>query len=247
MLLAPGTSATLLCSLLFIFSASGAFAQRSAPPLSNAPPLTGLVIGNDGKPISAVITAVSAGRPVAGARTESGNDGSFAVAGIPDGKYQLCAVDKGGVYLDPCTWSSSPVTVTISAAKPISGYQLLLTKGIPLQVRVNDAGQILDATAAAPNQVPATLIVAVATLHHTMQPLPVVSKDNAGRTLQTVVPLNAAIQVKLFGKGFALADASGNALNPSLGASVPLQTSETQQPLAFTVTPVAAGVGTKPQ
>jgi hypothetical protein len=232
--------------ILFLLPAICAQAQNIAPPIPGMPPLSGIAIGNDGKPVQAVITAIKVGGPVAATRAEATSNGSFALTGIPDGNYQLCAVDKGANYLDPCAWSGSPVTVTISAAKPISNYQLVLTRGLPLQVRVNDTGQIL-APIAGSNRVPAMLAVSVVTPRHTMQRLSLVSTDSGGRTLQSVVPANASILVKLVGMGLTLADVSGNALNVAIGASIPIQTLEAQQSLSFTVTGAVAQAGTTPQ
>lgn len=184
-----------------------------------------------------MITALKLTPPVATGRAQSASDGSFTMSGIPDGKYQLCAADTGGNYLDPCTWSNAPATVTISAAQPISGFKLVLTKGTLLQVRVNDVGQILD-SATGLGQAPATLVVGVQTLRKTLQPLPVISKDSGGRTYQAAIPIAATVPLNLFGKGFSLSDASGNALNIAGGTSIPVQTTEgeTVRPLVFTVT-----------
>lgn len=126
--------------------------------------------------------------PAGGGRTESAPDGSFSLLGLFDGTYRLCAVDKGAAYLDPCVWSDTPPTIRISAKQPISGYKLVLAKGSPLTVRINDAAHLLDAPSAVLDQMPATLIVGVVTARHTLQPLALTGKDSAGRNHQTAIP-----------------------------------------------------------
>jgi len=207
---------------------------------TGAATISGVVLGDDGKAVRALITAVKSGRPVAGGQNESNAAGSFVIGGLLDGTYQLCAVDHSGTYLDPCNWAETPATVTVSAKQPVSGYKLTVAKGAILRVRVNDAGQVLDKPAAALNQMPATLIVAVMTARHMIQPLPVVSKDSGGRSHQTAIPLNKAVSLNLFGKGFTLTDASGKSLDTALGTPVPVQIAPGQAapPVTFTVGPV---------
>ncbi|SPF37633.1 exported hypothetical protein [Candidatus Sulfopaludibacter sp. SbA4] len=206
---------------------------------TGAASISGVVVGDDGKAVRALITAVKSSLPASGGRTEADVNGSFAISGLLDGSYQLCAVDHTGTYLDPCNWAETPAVVTVSAKQPVAGYKLTVAKGALLQVRVNDVGQVLDKPAAALNQMPATLIVAVMTTRHTIQPLPIVSKDSGGRNHQTAIPLNKAVSLNLFGKGFTLADTSGKPLDVTLGTAVPVQIGPGQapQPVTFTVGP----------
>src|SRR5438876_8024588 len=56
--------------------------------------ISGIAVGSDGAPVSAVITANRIGPPVASGRAESAANGAFSISGLPDGKYLVCAADK---------------------------------------------------------------------------------------------------------------------------------------------------------
>ena len=84
----------------FLVGGAGAFAQNCAAPLS------GVAIRDDGKPIQEIITALKTDLPVYSTAAQTASDGSFVLTDLPDGQYHLCAVDLGGTYLNPCTWSA---------------------------------------------------------------------------------------------------------------------------------------------
>lgn len=209
-------------------------------PIQNgAAKISGVVVGDDGKSVQARITALKSGLPVSGGRTDSAADGSFSFVGLVDGTYQLCAVDHAATYLDPCAWAAAPATVAISAKLPITGYKLVVIKGTPLPIRVNDPSQILDKPSATINQMPASLFVYVRTPRHTLQALPIMSKDSSGRNLQAAVPSTTPVSLALFGKGFTLADSSGNAVDVSGKTSipVPIVSGQAITPITFAVKP----------
>ena len=203
--------------------------------------ISGTVVGDNGQPVSAVVTALKLGLPVGTGRADSAADGSFSIKNLPDGTYNMCVADKAGIYLDPCAWSSAQFTVTITAKASASGYKLVVTKGSPLQVRMNDANQVLQATAVAPNRRSASLVAAVVTARHTLQPLIVISKDTGGQSLQTMIPVNQTVSLALFGKGVAVADASGRPLDVANSTRISVQatSNQIQVPVTLTVTPAA--------
>lgn len=218
------------CVMAFLLSANiGLWGQRFGPPL------TGIVQGDDGARISAVVTAIRIGRPTLSGRTETAIDGSFSLSGLTDGQYQLCVADKDGAYLDPCAWSTTPPTVTVAAERPISGYKLIVVKGVPLQVQINDPSGLLQASNTA--KVPAAVIAGVVTARHTLQLLPMVSQSPSGRVHQAAVPAGRAVSVSLFGKGFAITDAAGNALDLTKGQPMQIQAASGQpiQPVVFNI------------
>src|SRR6266436_8669960 len=84
--------------------------------------ISGVVIGDDGRLLAAVVTAHKMGMPAAGGRADAAADGSFTVSGLPAGTYGLCAAVKGGGYLDPCAWSPVIPSVQVDAGKPVTGF-----------------------------------------------------------------------------------------------------------------------------
>src|SRR5260370_13228464 len=53
--------------------------------------ISGVVVGDDGRLLAAVVTAHRMGMPAAGGRADAAADGSFAVSGIPPATSGLCA------------------------------------------------------------------------------------------------------------------------------------------------------------
>ena len=212
----PQKTLIAIAACLFHVTLPG-FSQFISIPTTGAPPLSGTVVGDNGKPVQAIVTALKVGLPLGTGRAVSAADGSFTMSGLINGKYQLCVVDKTGDYLDPCTWSAAGgPAVVIDATKPISNYRLVVIKGTPLQVRVNDTGKLL-VPAAASKSAPATLMISILTTHHTLQMVPVTSTDAVGRTHQIAVPANANSQLHFFGRGLSVSDETGKKLDTEKG------------------------------
>ncbi len=209
-------------------------------PVPGTAVISGTAVGDDGKPVSAVITAIKVDVPVSRGRAESAADGSFSLSGLLDGTYNLCAVDKGGSYLDPCAWSIVLPAIAVSAKAPVSAYNLVMSKGSLLQVRVNDASQLLDTATAALNQTSPVLVLAVVTARHTLQPLSLMSKDATGQNQQTAIPANTSIALGVMGRGITITDSTGKALDLVRGVAVSVQAANGQSapPVTLTVTAV---------
>jgi hypothetical protein len=217
-------------------------AQRPAelgPPTPNAPPLTGVVAGDDGAPVRASITALKLTAPVATGRAESAANGTFTLTGLPDGDYQLCATDPAAVYLDPCAWADAPPRVTIQAGRPATGYRLVMPRGVALPIRVADAGRVLESNA--PGRPRPRFAVGVITTRRMLEPASQIAQDGSGRTLRAMV--RPGSRVAVLGDGLLVQDAQGRTLRPEQGGSVAVQI-----PAGVTaVTPVVFSVtGPKP-
>src|SRR5260370_9331316 len=144
--------------------------------------ISGVVVGDDGKLLAAVVTANKVGGSVGAARAETSSDGSFVLSGLAAGTYGLCVLVKGGGYLDPCAWSAMILTVQVNAGQAVTSQRLIAKKGPALQVRLSDPGKVLDSSGGKTQPLP-HVIVGVFTDKHLFQPLGLTSKDSGGRNL----------------------------------------------------------------
>jgi hypothetical protein len=156
--------------------------------------------------------------------TTSSANGSFTITNLPPGKYELCAQVGNAGYLDPCAWQFMPVTAQVPAGA-LTGYQLVVKLGTPLQVRINDPAGILAAsvslTSPAPSAVPTAggsgLLVAVVSTRGFLQALAATSVDSGGSNRQITVPQNAP--ARLFFSGLNVQVTAGAAITVTPGGT----------------------------
>ena len=99
------------------------------------------------KPVPAAwVVAIRAGTPPFTGNTKSGGDGAFLIQGLTAGSYSLCVQVEGDQYLNPCQWSGSPTTVTLTSGQAASGIPLRLTTASVLSIQVQDPQRFLNQT-----------------------------------------------------------------------------------------------------
>lgn len=177
--------------------------------------ISGTITGDDGKPLAALVTANRTTPPAASGRAEAGKDGVFTITKLPAGAYTLCASVKGGGYLDPCAWSTTPPTAQLAASQAVAGYKLVVNQGTTVQVRLNDPGKLLG-TAPVPKKVTPHVLLGVFTSRRLFQPLGLISKDNNGRNHQATIPIDTPISLYITGRGLQITDETG-AVVPTAG------------------------------
>src|ERR1035438_3298236 len=145
----------------------------SIPGFAQTASISGIVTGDDGKSLAAVVTVNGVVPLPAFGRAESGTDGTFTIGNLSPGIYYICADVKGGGYLDPCAGEPIVPTVQVAAGQTLNSYRLIAKKGISLQVRVNDPAGVLSATPSSQTgkAIAPQLLVGVFTTRHLFQPL----------------------------------------------------------------------------
>jgi hypothetical protein len=168
--------------------------------------------------------------------TAADANGGLTVPGLPAGSYALCASVPSAAYLDPCVWQQ-PISVSISASAT-AAQTLILTKGVFLNVRVNDSNGLLPEVVDG-IWTPRKLLVGVVYANGAYQGAQNTGVDSAGRDYQLIVPAGVPFTLRLFSRDVALADQNGAAVDVS-GSRIPFQAAAGQdQAFTFSVSGLA--------
>jgi hypothetical protein len=169
--------------------------------------LSGTVTGSDGRRIaSAIVTAMGTSKlPWSVANSTSGPDGSFSFFNLPPGPYRLCVQVPAGGYLDPCSWSPIPPTVTLTAGQPATAFPLKTLAGSVLKVRLNDPASVLKS---AVNLSP-PVVLGVHTAAALFVPFVLRARDSTGSDHEVTIPFNVPVKVSVQSRQLSLAKSDG--------------------------------------
>jgi hypothetical protein len=210
--------------------------------------LQGAVTDTQGKPVVGAIVryqsippSVAAGIkaiPVPGETIASGTittdaNGRFTAAGLPFATHLLCAHVPSAPYLDPCVWGQT-VRATVSAGV-IANQTLILTKGVYVNVRVNDPMHLLPQTLDGP-WTPRKLQIGVVYGTGAYHGAQNTAADSTGRSYQMIIPAGKPFRLWLYSTDVRLSDGSGTAIT-SPAAAIPFQAAPGQDQ-TFTLTVV---------
>jgi hypothetical protein len=202
--------------------------------------IAGKIFQDNGNPQSGAVVSAQLQRTSAAAapfRTDAvtAKDGSFTIT-APAGNYRLCVQPKQDPLLNTCDWNLSPTTIAVKAAAATTVPAIQLQRGVPIQVQIIDAQQLLPI---AEGKTPgAAVLVGLWLPSGLFVPMPVQSKGATSRIYQTVVPVGVKVNLSVQSNSFQISDGNGNAINPQKGASVPTQfnAGATSQSFTFSVT-----------
>ncbi len=206
--------------------------------------VSGTVTGTDGNPISAVVMMLTV-KAAAGSQANPGvftatsaSDGTFEIASVPKGDYNLCASDEGRRFLDTCAWSG-PLEVTVAGGPSSKRVDVHMQDAAEVTIDIQDPTQQL---AAKGNQPPsAGLLIGVPAPHMF---LPAADGTDAPtiRTRKLYVPYDQDLEISVVTNDLQLTDAQGRALKEG-GDKLRLRVIRGQQPPAISITVQGAAAG----
>ena len=171
--------------------------------------IAGFIITLGGQPVkmARVLAMARAGSTGTGAPKNSlpsAADGGFSVEGLAAGTYAICVQVPGSLFLDPCRWSATPPTITLSDSQALTGVQIALQQGSMVKVQINDPGGYLQANE---GKTPgAHLLVGVWTANGLFYPAAMATRGSSGREYRLVVPYSTPLKLSVYSKVFRISD-----------------------------------------
>jgi hypothetical protein len=159
----------------------------------------------------------------------TGTDGSFAMNGLPTGKYLLCAEKASAALLNPCLWSATSNTVTVAGGASAS-VALTAETGVSMTIRVSDPNGLL-----ASNPSLNDILINAKTTSGRNVLAALASKDSSGQTMTVLVPQSAAINLGVYSSNLSLTDNQGDSFTtPNVAVTVSVPTGVTAAPAGAT-------------
>jgi len=118
----------------------------------------------------------------------SASDGSFSIQNLNAGVFLVCVSVVNSTYLDPCHWSTSAPTFTLTAGLATSNTLIQPAKGQQVQVIINDPQQNFANEGTMPN---AHLRLGVRAVSGTFQSELPTSSNTPGRNYPITIPLDS--------------------------------------------------------
>lgn len=159
-------------------------------------------------------------------------NGAFHADGLAPGQYIACASTTSPGYLDPCHWSTSAPTFTVSIGQTTSGVKIVMAKGSVLRVHVNDPQQLLKPVA---GPVDLDFEVHVVTSKGVHYSAPIQSSTALGRDHVITIPFDSPVGLRVLSAHFTVNDQSGKSF-ASTGTTVSTPSGTTPAAVTFTVT-----------
>jgi hypothetical protein len=202
--------------------------------------IAGQVLDERLRPISGARIDVSL-VPDAGARvkpfqaaTLSRMDGTFQID-VPAGTINVCAALPKSGLLDTCVWDR-PLRPVASAGKTVLLKSMLLRRGYPVAVRIEDAGAVIANSLPKGPLTKRQVLVGVALPNGGYLPAPLVSKSPTRRVHQLLVPRDTPISLSVFAKGLNVVDAKGAAVTADKTNRIVVKVGSDHSPREFVYT-----------
>jgi hypothetical protein len=166
-------------------------------------------------------------------RVSSGSDGAFSIHGLNAGAYLVCVSVVNQPFLDPCHWSPTPVTFTVTNGQAITKATIQLVKGQVYPIRVNDPLQSFSNEGKSPG---ANLTMMVRSYSGAIHAAVVASSDATGRNYTLTIPFDTPLNLMILPGAFNLSDNHGLAVASTGGQfQITAPSAGTTPPTTFTL------------
>ncbi len=157
--------------------------------------------------------------------------GRISFTGLPFGIYSVCAEPRDGLLVEKCQWAP-PDTTHLSTQHASDTVNLTVTKGIPVEIRIDDPDGLLSSSTADKG-----LLVGVVTPLGPVHLRPA-AQDSGGINYRIIAPPSVATTLFVSANGLRLLDGTGSPVNFSTLSAAPsfnLGTTVTGQFFRYTV------------
>ena len=171
-------------------------------------------------------------------------DGTFSLSGVPAGTYRICVDAPQANVLDPCLWSATQQTWTVTASQAVTGVAIAVQTGAMLRVHVNDPQAALPQAQGGIHGNALTIAVETDRKQHlNLRQLPAASAvaSASGFDDYLIVPFDETLTLVTESASVALSDQNGKALKGNAQTiAVHIPSGGSLAPVVLNVAPTAA-------
>ena len=135
-------------------------------------------------------------------------NGTFSITGVPAGKYRICVDAPNENALDPCVWSATQPTWTVTDTSNITNVNIEVAVGTQVKVHVNDPQNALPQTKGGVHGNALSMTVVTGrSRHHSLR---LMSASPGSSDHYLIVPFGEPVVLNTQSASLALSDGKGN-------------------------------------
>jgi hypothetical protein len=154
------------------------------------------------------------------------SDGTFAFTSLEPGTYKICAQAPGTPYVNECLWDLDPLLATVGTDVRSPEVVLRLKRGVPVDVRIEDPGNLLEASER--ERGGAQILVGIIAPSGLFHPTRVSAKTGEGRSHSIVVPFDTSVKIAIRSRKVVLDDQDGNRVQQPGDSTISFSRSRSQ-------------------
>ena len=137
-------------------------------------------------------------------------NGTFSITGVPAGKYRICVDAPNENALDPCVWSTTQPTWTVTDTSNLTNVNIEVAVGTQVKVHVNDPQNALPQTKGGVHGNALSMTVVTGrSRHHSLRLL---SASPGSSDHYLIVPFGEPVVLNTQSASLALSDEKGKRL-----------------------------------